>query len=93
MLTPRSFRRHFVAIPIRVVAPEQDARLVTIQQLGIEPGRRRRRGIPKVLDVELVRLAVLENAVVSVLGEHVHVFEARPDKVSLPRIAGFTARR
>jgi hypothetical protein len=93
VLTPRSFRRRFVTVPIRVVAPEQDTRLVAIEQLCVETCSRRRRGIPKVLDVKFVRLAVLENPVVRVLGEHVHVVEARPDKVSLPRIAGLTARK
>ena len=93
VLTPRSFRRRFVTVPIRVVAPEQDTRLVAIEQLCVETCSRRRRGIPKVLDVKFVRLAVLENPVVRVLGEHVHVVEARPDEVSLPRIARFTTRR
>lgn len=90
-LTPRSFRRDLVAVAIRVVAAEQYARLVAVEKLGIETsgGSRRRRA--KVLAVQLVVLAVLEDPFVRVLGDRVHVVEPRPNKVRLSGIARFAA--
>jgi hypothetical protein len=82
-----------VAVSVGVIATEENPRLVSIQQLSVVASGGSGRSVSEVLDVKFVGFSVLEDSVVGVFREEVHVVETGTDEVSLTSIARFATRQ